>query len=260
VHDVHGRAQLAAEAQQQRDGLALPGRRARLEVRRIAARVSGGRRAVRRQLGVDEQRLAALGQDRQRGAQLGLAGRRKSSMPEWQRKAFTPRAPASSSRPSSPTLPGTRPPQNAQSIRPWPAATSRLRRSASRVVVTGLLLSGMSTSVVTPPAAAARVALSKPSQSVRPGSLTWTWLSTSPGSSTASPRSSTGVPGGTALRSTTPRIFSPLTRTAPGRSPSGVITRRLHSANSASGPDLDWFMARVIRIVVAALRYSFRNE
>ena len=33
----------------------------------------------------------------------------------------------------------------------------------------------MSTSVVTPPAAAARVAVAKPSHSVRPGSLMWTW-------------------------------------------------------------------------------------
>ena len=54
-----------------------------------------------------------------------------------------------------------------------------------------MLLSGMSTIVVTPPAAAARVALAKPSQSVRPGSLTWTWVSTSPGSSTSSSASTT---------------------------------------------------------------------
>src|SRR4051812_41843548 len=44
----------------------------------------------------------------------------------------------------------------------------------------------MSTIVVTPPAAAARVAESKPSHSVRPGSLTWTWVSTRPGTSTSS--------------------------------------------------------------------------
>ena len=39
----------------------------------------------------------------------------------------------------------------------------------------------MSTIVVTPPATAARVAVAKPSHSVRPGSLTCTWLSTRPG-------------------------------------------------------------------------------
>jgi hypothetical protein len=44
----------------------------------------------------------------------------------------------------------------------------------------------MSTIVVIPPAAAALVALAKPSHSVRPGSLTCTWVSTRPGSRTSS--------------------------------------------------------------------------
>ena len=39
----------------------------------------------------------------------------------------------------------------------------------------------MSTIVVTPPAAAARVAVAKPSHSVRPGSLTCTWRVDQPG-------------------------------------------------------------------------------
>ena len=55
----------------------------------------------------------------------------------------------------------------------------------------GTELSGMSTTVVTPPAAAARVAEANPSHSVRPGSLTWTWVSTRPGSSTSSAARST---------------------------------------------------------------------
>ena len=55
------------------------------------------------------------------------------------------------------------------------------RASAATVVVGGMLFSGMSRIVVTPPAAAARVAVSNPSHSVRPGSLTWTWVSTTPG-------------------------------------------------------------------------------
>ena len=62
-------------------------------------------------------------------------------------------------------------------------AALRLTSSAATSTVGGMLLSGMSTSVVTPPAAAARVALAKPSHSVRPGSLTCTWESTRPGSS-----------------------------------------------------------------------------
>ena len=49
----------------------------------------------------------------------------------------------------------------------------------------------MSTIVVTPPAAAALVAVQKPSQDVRPGSFTCTWQSTMPGITTLSPTSST---------------------------------------------------------------------
>ena len=52
----------------------------------------------------------------------------------------------------------------------------------------------MSTIVVTPPAAAARVAVAKPSHSVRPGSLTCTWVSTMPGMSTSSEPSTTSSP------------------------------------------------------------------
>lgn len=48
---------------------------------------------------------------------------------------------------------------------------------------------GMSTMVVTPPAAAARVAVQKPSHVVRPGSFTCTWQSTMPGITTLSPTS-----------------------------------------------------------------------
>lgn len=48
---------------------------------------------------------------------------------------------------------------------------------ASGVVVTGKQLSGMSTMVVIPPAAAARVAVVKPSHWVRPGWFTWTGVS-----------------------------------------------------------------------------------
>ena len=55
-----------------------------------------------------------------------------------------------------------------------------------------MILTGMSTMVVIPPAAAAVVAVSKPSQSVlSPGSLTWTWLSTMPGINTREPQSTT---------------------------------------------------------------------
>ena len=53
------------------------------------------------------------------------------------------------------------------------------------MVVGGTEFSGMSMIVVTPPRAAAVVAVANPSHSVRPGSLTCTWVSTTPGSSRA---------------------------------------------------------------------------
>jgi hypothetical protein len=48
----------------------------------------------------------------------------------------------------------------------------------------------MSMILVMPPAAAARVAVSNPSQSVLPGSLMCTWASITPGMITALPKSS----------------------------------------------------------------------
>ena len=97
-----------------------------------------------------------------------------SSIPECTRKALHPSTPASASPASSGALPGMTPPQNPTSTKRLPAVAATLSSRAARVVVTGSELSGMSMMVVTPPAAAARVAVSKPSHSVRPGSLTCT--------------------------------------------------------------------------------------
>ena len=109
------------------------------------------------------------------------------------RKALKPKTPALYSSGSSAALPGIAPPQKPTSTWHCPRAAPRLISSASGVTVGGTELSGMSMSVVTPPAAAARVALANPSHAVRPGSLTCTWVSTSPGSSTSSPRSCDSV-------------------------------------------------------------------
>jgi len=112
----------------------------------------------------------------------------KSSMPLGDMNALRPTTPASSSAPSSVALSalcGTRPPQKATSTCSLPRAAASLRANSSAVTVVGKLLSGMSTHVVTPPAAAARVAVEKPSQSARPGSFMCTCRSTRPGLSTA---------------------------------------------------------------------------
>ncbi len=71
-------------------------------------------------------------------------------------------------------LPGITPPQKATSVQYCPRAASRFAARLSTVVVGGIELSGMSTRAVTPPDAAARVPVQKPSQSVRPGSFRWT--------------------------------------------------------------------------------------
>jgi len=63
------------------------------------------------------------------------------------------------------------PPQNATSVQHCPRAALRFAARFSTVVVGGIELRGMSTTVVMPPDAAARVPVQKPSQSVRPGSL-----------------------------------------------------------------------------------------
>ena len=138
---------------------------------------------------------ACASSGRPRRLRIGRASRRSASSthsnsgtPEGDRKHLKPGAPASASASRSPALPGTTPPQHATSTCASRAA-NRLASNAQSVVVAGTLLSGMSTIVVMPPAAAALVAVSKPSHSVRPGSFTCTWVSTRPGMTTRSPTS-----------------------------------------------------------------------
>ena len=123
-----------------------------------------------------------------------LAAFPKSSIPEGDMKALNPIAPASTMpnssawlEPSAPEFSGTRPPQNPTSTKILSFATRIFSLRMAAVVAAGLEFRGMSSSVVTPPAAAALVAVSKPSQSALPGSLTWTWRSTRPGETTRSP-------------------------------------------------------------------------
>lgn len=69
------------------------------------------------------------------------------------------------------SFPGITPPQKPTSAQHWPVAAARFASRFATVVVGGMELSGMSMTVVTPPDAAARVPVQKPSQSVRPGSF-----------------------------------------------------------------------------------------
>ena len=160
-----------------------------------------------------------------------------SSTPEGSRKHLKPSTPPSCSGPSCAPLPGIAPPQKPTSTWQRPAAAARLTASAAGSTVGGRLFSGMSTMVVTPPAAAAAVAVPKPSQSARPGSLTCTCVSTRPGSRTTSPASSTTRRAvRVAVSGSTAAIVPSLTATQPGPSPSGVTIRcaRSSSSNSAT--------------------------
>ena len=91
--------------------------------------------------------------------------------------------------------------------------------------------------LLTPPAAPARVAVSNPSHSVRPGSFTCTCGSTPPGRTMASFTSRRREASGAAPCSCTPVITPPAIATAAGRTPSGVTTRVPRMTRSASLKD-----------------------
>jgi hypothetical protein len=97
-------------------------------------------------------------------------------------------------------------------------------------------LSGISTIVVTPPAAAARVAVANPSHAVRPGSFTCTWVSTTPGITTSSPTSTTGtLPGADGVApGATPTILPARIAISAGPTVPPLTTRRLRSTHSST--------------------------
>ncbi len=92
-----------------------------------------------------------------------------SSTPDGDRKHLNPSTPASQSGSRSSRLSGTAPPQNPTSTASLSCASACFAFRSARVVVGGTEFSGMSTSVVTPPRAAAWVPVTNPSHSVRPG-------------------------------------------------------------------------------------------
>ena len=160
-------------------------------VARAGRRLGGGARRgpARRGRAAAGRASRSTGIAARRSASVALGN---SSMPEWTRNALQPSAPAARSAGQLARVARhDAAPEADVDVQLARARRAASASSAARVVVTGMQLSGMSTSVVTPPAAAARVAVSKPSHSVRPGSLMCTWLSTSPGVTTRSPTSST---------------------------------------------------------------------
>src|SRR4051794_35859277 len=183
-------------------------------------------------------------------AAANAAGSRwgNSATPESIRKHLKPKTPAACNDASSARLSGTTPPQNPTSTRTCASATARFSSSAAAVVVGGMEFSGMSRIVVTPPAAAARVAVAKPSHSVRPGSLTCTWVSTSPGSSTSSSsRVTVRAAAGGSSYAVTALIRSPVMPTAAATSAPSTIARRARTTTSQRGS-----AATVGRVAVGA--------
>src|SRR5262249_39254656 len=82
-----------------------------------------------------------------------------SSTPDGTRKHLKPTTPAFFSAESSLVLPGTTPPQNPTSTKHLFSAAASFALKPETLVVGGIEFNGISTSVVTPPAAAACVAV-----------------------------------------------------------------------------------------------------
>ena len=189
------------------------------------------------QLGVDEERRAAApaAAARRAGPPPDLAELVDSRRDEEALEAEDSRRRAEGrARPRCPArlLPRSR--------RPRGPSRRRLRlrrRSASRVVVGGMLLSGMSTERRHAAGRrGARRGLEALPTPARPGSLTWTWVSTRPGMTTESPTSVTGTspPATSAAPSlNTCAMHLPRMWRAARATPSGRTTRRLRRMKSA---------------------------
>ena len=156
------------------------------QVRRVRERVRPARRTAAAPIGSGARRARSAtrrtprspssprGADRVRGG--------NSVTPDGHMNALNPKTPARWRSPRSPRLPGTAPPQNPTSTCTFLGRRARWaapRAWSSRDAVERHVEDRRHAA-----AAAARVAVSNPSHSVRPGSLTCTWVSTSPGRTT----------------------------------------------------------------------------
>ena len=175
-------ARLAAQLDQQPDRAQLHVAGARRQVGGVS-RASPVGWAARVELGVNDQRQAEAREDRHGRLQVGARHVRELVEAGVRQEALEPDDAASASErlELARDCRGRRRPRKPRRPRAGPLIAANLVSSAARLVVTGEQLSGMSTMVAMPPAAAAAVAVAKPSHSVRPGSLTWTCVSTRAG-------------------------------------------------------------------------------
>ena len=162
--DVSAPSGAARRVQDAYDGTVLgrwrPGRQ---PVGIAAARFRGG--GGREVLGVDHQRHAQARRSGQGALKAFVVHRREVLGAGADEEAFKPTTPASTSASIEARLVGVTPPQNPTSTRSFPSVACLLAAREQRSTVAGTLSMGISTRVVIPPAAAAAVAVAKPSQS-----------------------------------------------------------------------------------------------
>ncbi len=168
VDDVHPGAGVGGRGEQPGDGGLLGGRWAGGEETGVAAAggvgsgLDGGLvLAVRDEQAVDG---GELGEHR---AQAGVVQRRELGDAAVEQEALEPDHAGVEHRPQLTGVPGHRAAPERDVDRHLAGRRGPFRGEPSRVVVGGIEFSGMSTTVVMPPAAAALVALAKPSHSVR---------------------------------------------------------------------------------------------
>src|SRR5437879_9731077 len=114
-------------------------------------------------------------------------------------------------------------PQSPKSTRALLRASAALDSRTPALSTAGTVF-GMSSTTVTPPAAAAAVSVPKSSFSGKPGSRLWTCTSTAPGK-TYLPRASTSVPSAVSARPGSTLVTTPsLTSTSALRGPAGTYT------------------------------------
>src|SRR6266702_7382943 len=122
-------------------------------------------------------------------------------------------------------------PQSPKSTRALLRARADLDSRTPALSTAGTVF-GMSSTTVTPPAAAAAVSVPKSSFSGKPGSRLWTCTSTAPGR-TYLPRASTSVPPAVSARPGSTFVMTPsLTSTFASRGPAGVYTVPLRIRSS----------------------------
>src|SRR3954453_4761152 len=235
MHDVNVSARLAAERDHHRDGLDFRCRRSRVEPRLVSRRTRASCGSCQRGgcFGMHEKGNAARRKDRHHPSQIALIDGLELFDTRRGKETLEPADAGVTERLHIACVAGNDAAPESHVDQHAPARRRALRLQSLTLVVAGTLFSGMSTIVVIPPAAAAAVAVANPSHSVRPGSLTCTCVSTSPGMITKSPASRrTANPCSRSSYAPTRRMRPSRHWIVAGDTPSGRTTRVDRITNS----------------------------